>query len=109
MSLEASEPSELLPPEAHAIRPASPANAIRDVLDALKEPAYLELLGKSVGVGWTVGILVRRIPALAVPIALVGGIYLGMEIAAYVADEEHKAQIGPFIDVKEVDGGQRDI
>lgn len=77
-----------------------PADAIRGVLAEMSTPEYLTLLGKSVGAGLAVGVLAKRIPALAVPVALIGGIYLGMEIAAYIAEEDRKATIGPVIDVE---------
>ncbi len=93
-----------VPEVARAIVPQHAA-AIREVLAEMAKPAYLELLGKGVGTGIAVGILARRIPALGLPLALAGGIYIGMEMAAYIADEERKEQLGPWIDTREIDDG----
>lgn len=83
------------------------AASIRGLLDDLREPAYLELLGKSVGTGLAVGMIARRIPAIALPLAMLGGIYVGLELAAYVADQARAHEIGPWIDAdtKEIDDG----
>ena len=81
------------------------AASIRGVLDELREPAYLQLLGKSVGTGVAVGMIARRIPAIGLPVALLGGIYVGMELAAYVAEQSRTDALGPWIDTKEIDDG----
>ncbi|MDA8312847.1 MAG: hypothetical protein M0Z46_19990 [Actinomycetota bacterium] len=50
------------------------------------DPRYVRLLGKATGAGIGAGILARRVPALGLPIALLAGIYLGLELAAYLAE-----------------------
>lgn len=72
---------------------------IRDVVATMREPAYLKLLGKCVSGGIGVGLLARRLPPqLQLPIALIAGIYLGLEMAAWM-EEEAAAKKGPVIDV----------
>ena len=96
-------------PAAQRAVPLAPhgAASIRGVLDQLREPAYLQLLGKSVGTGFAVGMIARRVPAIALPLAMLGGIYVGMEIAAYVADQALAEELGPWIDAstREIDDG----
>lgn len=68
---------------------------IGDLVRMMKEPSYLRLIGKSVALG--VGL--RAIPReLAVPAAVIGGMYLGLEIASWM-EEEAKKNKGPVIDV----------
>ncbi len=81
------------------------AASIRGVLDELRQPEYLQLLGKSVGAGLAVGMIGRRIPQIALPAALLGGIYVGMELAAYLVDQARHDEIGPWIETKEVTDG----
>lgn len=72
---------------------------IRDLVGAMREPAYLKLLGKCLGTGMGAGLLVRRLPPqLAAPVALIAGIYVGLEMAAWM-EEEAASRRGPVIDV----------
>ena len=83
------------------------AASIRSVLDELRSPEYLRLAGRSIGTGFAVGMIARRVPAIALPLAMLGGIYVGMEIAAYVADQALAEELGPWIDAstREIDDG----
>jgi len=57
------------------------------MLVALREPAYLKLLGKAAGIGWGAGIARRLLPGPLADVALLlGGVALGLEMAAYVGD-----------------------
>ena len=71
---------------------------IGTVLDVMRQPAYLKLLGKSVTIATGAGLLARKVPALAIPAALTAGIYIGLEMAAWM-EEEAKRHDGPVIDV----------
>lgn len=71
---------------------------IRDLVVAMREPRYLRLLGKCAGGGMAAGVLAKRLPPqLALPVALVAGIYIGLEMAAWM-EEEAAAKRGPVID-----------
>jgi hypothetical protein len=72
---------------------------IRDLVEAMREPSYLKLLGKCLGGGMGAGLLARRLPPqLALPVALMAGIYIGLEMAAWMEEEAAKSR-GPMIDV----------
>jgi hypothetical protein len=72
---------------------------IRDLVETMREPRYLKLLGKCLGGGMGAGLLARRLPPqLALPVALMAGIYIGLEMAAWM-EEEAAANRGPVIDV----------
>jgi hypothetical protein len=76
---------------------------IRELVQMMREPRYLKLLGKCMGTGAGMGLLARRLPPqLALPVALVAGIYIGLEMAAWM-EEEAAAKRGPVIDVTPVD------
>src|ERR1700730_233472 len=72
---------------------------IRDLVRQMREPAYVKLLGKCIGTGVGLGLLAKRLPPqLALRMVLVGGMYLGLEMAAWM-EEEAAAKRGPVIDV----------
>ena len=60
--------------------------AIREASALFHDRKYQVVLGKAISIGVGAGILARRFPALGGPIALLAGIYVGLELAAYVAD-----------------------
>lgn len=72
---------------------------IRELVATMREPRYLKLLSKCLGGGFTAGLVARRLPPqLALPVALITGIYIGLEMAAWM-EEEAAASRGPVIDV----------
>ncbi len=72
---------------------------VRDLVAILREPAYMKLLGKAVGAGLVTGQIVRRLPPqVAMPMVLMTGIYIGLEMAAWM-EEEAASRKGPVIDV----------
>jgi hypothetical protein len=76
---------------------------IGDLVATMREPRYLELLGKCVSTGFGAGVLMRRLPSgLAAPVVLLAGIYIGLEMAAWM-EEEAAAKRGPVIDVTPVE------
>lgn len=60
---------------------------VRDLLETMREPAYLRLTGKCLGAGAAAGVLARRVPVLAAPALLMAGIYIGLEMAAWLEEE----------------------
>lgn len=71
---------------------------ISETLEAMKEPSYLKLMGKAVGTSLGAGLALRRLPpALAGPAVLLAGIYIGLEMAAWM-EEEAQRKSGPMID-----------
>jgi hypothetical protein len=72
---------------------------IGELVAGIKDPAYVKLLGKCVGGGLVTAQIVRRLPSqVAMPIVLVTGIYIGLEMAAWLEEEATKRK-GPVIDV----------
>jgi hypothetical protein len=72
---------------------------IRDLVATMREPSYLKLLGKCLGSGIGVSMVARRLPPqLQLPVALIAGIYVGLEMAAWMEEEAAKSR-GPVIDV----------
>lgn len=67
-------------------RPSHSA-AIREASALFHDRRYLTLLGKATGTGVAAGILARKLPAFGLPIALLAGIYVGLELAAYMAEQ----------------------
>jgi hypothetical protein len=64
-----------------------------EALELMKQPSYLKLLGKCLTTGAGVGILARKLPPqLALPAALVAGVYIGLEMAAWMEEENAKDQ-----------------
>ena len=84
--------------EAIEVVRSSPSEAISAVLDLFHDRSYLTLLGKSVGTGIAVGTIGRRLPAVAVPVALLGGMYLGLELARWITQQHEAEEIGPYIE-----------
>lgn len=71
---------------------------VRDLVATMREPAYLRLIGKTVGASMGAAMLVRRLPPqVAMPIVLMTGIYVGLEMAGWM-EEEAAARKGPMID-----------
>ena len=67
---------------------------------------YLTLLGKATGAGIGAGILARKVPAIGLPVALLAGIYVGLELAAYLTEETAPAAIDAVaIDREEITHG----
>lgn len=92
-----------------AIRFARPGAAdIRAAADLFHDPDYLALLGKAGGAAFGAGILARRLPALAAPIALLAGIYVGLELAAYLTrtDAPDRAIAARVIEIEETTHGE---
>lgn len=75
---------------------------IAELVETMKQPAYLKLLGKCLGTGLGAGLITRRLPAFAGPIALVAGIYVGLEMAAYMEEEAKRKAAVPVIDATAV-------
>lgn len=70
------------------------------LVQTMREPAYLKLLGKCMGTGIGTGLLLRRLPPqFALPVALVAGMYLGLEMAAWMEEDAKAKRLGPVIDV----------
>lgn len=64
----------------------------------MREPAYVKLLGKAVGAAFGTSLIVRRLPPqLAMPMVLMTGIYVGLEMAAWM-EEEAVSHKGPVLD-----------
>jgi hypothetical protein len=71
---------------------------IGELVATMREPSYMRLLGKSIATGAGVGLLARRLPPqVALPVVLVAGIYLGLEMAAWMEEEAVKTK-GPVLD-----------
>ncbi len=68
---------------------------IGELVQMMREPSYLALIGKSVALGVSLRALPRE---LAVPMAVIGGMYLGLEVAAWMEEEANRSA-GPVIDV----------
>lgn len=81
--------------------PAS--RAIGEVLDLFRDRSYLELLSKSISTGAAVGIIARRVPAIGIPIALLGGMYVGLEMARWITEQHEQHEIGPYIDTESLE------
>ena len=64
----------------------SAADDIHAAAALFHDPRYVRLLGKATATGIGAGILARRVPALGLPIALLAGIYVGLELAAYLSE-----------------------
>ena len=64
----------------------SAADGMHAAAALFHDPRYLRLLGKAVGAGIGAGMLARRVPAIGLPVALLTGIYVGLELAAYLAE-----------------------
>ena len=71
---------------------------IGELLAVMREPSYLKLAGKAMGTGVSVGLFAKRFPQMGVPMALMAGIYLGLEFAAWM-EEDAQRKRGPVIDV----------
>ena len=65
--------------------------AIREAAALFHDRKYQRVLGKAIGTGVGAGLLARRFPTLGGPIALLAGIYVGLELAAYLADASDPA------------------
>jgi hypothetical protein len=77
---------------------------VRDLVATMRESSYLKLLGKCLGGGMATGLIVRRLPPqLALPIALMAGIYIGLEMAAWMEEEAAKERDRDVIDASVVD------
>jgi hypothetical protein len=71
---------------------------IGELVATMREPSYVRLLGKAVGASLATGVIVRRLPPqVAMPMVLITGIYIGLEMAAWM-EEQATAQKGPVID-----------
>jgi hypothetical protein len=71
---------------------------VRDLVATMREPAYLKLLGKAAGAAFGTGLIIRRLPPqVAMPMVLMTGIYIGLEMAAWM-EEEAASHKGPMID-----------
>lgn len=70
---------------------------VRELVAVMREPAYLRLLGKCMGAGVGLGVVARRMPQAAVPLAFVAGMYVALEIAGWLEEEAERAK-GPVID-----------
>jgi hypothetical protein len=81
--------------------PAS--RAIGEVLDLFHDRSYLKLLSKSISTGAAVGIIARRVPAIALPVALLGGMYVGLEMARWITEQHEQHEIGPYIDTESLE------
>lgn len=84
--------------EAVEIVRSSPSEAIGQLLDLFHDRSYLQLLGKAAGTGIAVGTIGRRLPAMAAPLALLGGMYLGLELARWITQQHEAEEIGPYIE-----------
>lgn len=72
---------------------------IRDVVRVMREPAYVRLMGKCAGGGLALGVLSRRLPpAVAVPTAMIFGVYVGLATAGWLEEEAARKKHGPVID-----------
>lgn len=71
---------------------------IGELLALMREPSYLKLVGKALGAGTSVGLFAKRFPQMAAPMALMAGVYLGLEFAAWLEEDAQRTR-GPVIDV----------
>ena len=83
------------------------AQGARTMLAELRSPAYLKLCGKCFAIGIGVGNIARRRPDLAAAAGLIGGMYIGLSMAAYIGDKrEHRRALG-VVDVVAVEAPVR--
>lgn len=75
-----------MPEAVERVRPSRSA-AIHEAAALFADRRYQKLLGKAIGTGLAVGRLGRLAPGYAVPLALLGGMYIGLELAAYLAEQ----------------------
>ena len=72
---------------------------VRELVATMREPAYVKLLGKALGAAVGTGMIVRRLPPqLAMPMVLMTGMYIGLEMAAWMEEDAAKRKRGPVID-----------
>ena len=97
--------------EAVEVPRSAPSEAIGQLLALFHDRSYLQLLGKAAGTGIAVGTIGRRLPAMAAPLALVGGMYLGLELARWITQQHEAEEIGPYIDATslEAERGQPEV
>lgn len=92
-------------PDAVEIARPTKAAAIREAAALFHDRRYLQVLGKATGAGLAAGLLARKVPAIGLPVALVAGIYVGLELAAYLAEADERSAIDvpsrPVIDIPE--------
>ena len=73
---------------------------VGELVDVMREPAYLRLLGKAVGAAFGTSLIVRRLPPqVAMPMVLMTGIYIGLEMASWMEQDAIARKRGPVIDV----------
>ena len=88
-------------PEQHqAVTVTSTSSAVRELLATMTEPRTLRLWGKCLSVSYASGVVARRVPALGLPVVLLAGVYIGLEMAAYIADND---ALGRAIDARVID------
>lgn len=76
------------------------------MLEVFTDPAYLQLLGKGIGLGVGIGALSKVSPQLAVSAAFVAGAWYAWEILAWVEHREELATAAKVVDVEEVPTGE---
>jgi len=70
---------------------------VGEIVALMREPSYLQLMGKAIGTSLVAGQIARRVPQVALPVVLVAGIYIGLEMAAWMEEEAVRTK-GPVID-----------
>ncbi len=86
---------------------------VGELVATMREPAYVKLLGKAMGAAFGTSLIVRRLPPqVAMPMVLMTGIYIGLEMAAWMEEDAIARKRGPVLDataepvlaLNEVDG-----
>ena len=69
---------------------------VGELVATMRQPAYVKLIGKALGASMATSLLVRRLPPqVAMPIVLMTGMYIGLEMAAWMEEDAAARKIGP--------------